>query len=63
MRLRGTQHINDSGHLEIGGCDTVALASRFGTPLYVVDEEHVRNNCRRYVAALAQHYDPETHIA
>lgn len=63
MRLRGTQHINDSGHLEIGGCDTVALARRFGTPLYVVDEEHVRNNCRRYVAALAQHYEPETHIA
>ena len=25
--------LTDAGHLEIGGCDTVELAQRFGTPL------------------------------
>ena len=40
--LLGTQRINSSGRLEIGGCDTVALAQRFGTPLYVIDEAEFR---------------------
>jgi diaminopimelate decarboxylase len=48
MDLSGTQRINDSGHLEVGGCDTVELASRFGTPLYVVDEEALEKRCVEY---------------
>jgi diaminopimelate decarboxylase len=48
--------INDSGHLEIGGCDTVDLARRFGTPLYVFDEQEIRRRCRSYVGALGRHY-------
>lgn len=51
MTLFGTQKVNADGHLTIGGCDTVALAERFGTPLYVVDEWLVRDNCRRYLGA------------
>ena len=54
--LLGTQKINEAGHLEIGGCDTVELAERFGTPLYVMDEDHVRDNCRRYLRAFRQGY-------
>ena len=52
--LFGTQTINAAGHLEIGGCDTVALAATFGTPLYVVDEAHVRERCRQYKESFAQ---------
>jgi diaminopimelate decarboxylase len=51
MTLFGTQQINAAGHLEIGGCDTVELAQRFGTPLYVIDEALVRENCREYQRA------------
>jgi len=51
MRLHGTGRINERGHLEIGGCDAVELARRFGTPLYVMDEELIREQMRRYVAA------------
>lgn len=58
--LLGTQRVNDRGHLEIGGCDTVDLAHRFGTPLYVVDEAAVRDNCRRYKAAFAARYPGES---
>jgi len=42
--------VNAKGHLEIGGCDTVALAGEYGTPLYVLDESHIRNKCRQYVS-------------
>ncbi|WP_334110682.1 diaminopimelate decarboxylase [Thermodesulfitimonas autotrophica] len=48
MHLRGTQQINAAGELEIGGISAVALAQKFGTPLYVVDEVLFRENCRRY---------------
>jgi diaminopimelate decarboxylase len=57
MKLQGTMRINDKGHLEIGGCDTVELARRFGTPLYVLDEEHFRQNCRSYYRAFVEKYD------
>lgn len=61
--LRGTMQINAQGHLEIGGCDCVELAKEFGTPLYVVDEALVRENCRRYKKAFAQNYPAEARVA
>ena len=42
-------YINSENHLEIGGCDAVSLAKEYGTPLYVYDEETIRENCRMYV--------------
>jgi diaminopimelate decarboxylase len=38
------------GRLTIGGCDTLDLAARFGTPLFVYDEEHLRARCAEAVA-------------
>jgi diaminopimelate decarboxylase len=54
--LLGTQRINGLNHLEIGGCDTVDLAARFGTPLYVMDEALIRQRCRAYKASFASEY-------
>ncbi|WCK56006.1 diaminopimelate decarboxylase [Aneurinibacillus sp. Ricciae_BoGa-3] len=51
MFLHGTSRINEWGHLEIGGCDTVELARQYGTPLYVYDEALIREKCRSYVEA------------
>lgn len=56
MVLSGTIQVNSKQHLEIGGCDTVDLASEFGTPLYVMDEELIRENCRRYLQAIQKNY-------
>lgn len=56
MMLLGTQRINERGHLEIGGCDTVDLARRFGTPLYVMDETAIREACRAYRRAFEERY-------
>ena len=36
-----TTKINENGHLEIGGCDLVELAEKYGTPLYVFDEKTI----------------------
>ena len=55
MVWRGTTKRNSEGHLEIGGCDAVQLARKFATPLYVLDEEDVRNRCRSYIRAMAAH--------
>ena len=47
--------VNEKGHLTVGGLDTVDLAEQFGAPLYVLDEDRVRANCRTYVRALSEY--------
>lgn len=49
MMLFGTQNVLPNGHLSIGGCDAADLANDFGTPLYVMDEQAIRDNMRAYV--------------
>lgn len=49
-------NVNAKGNLTIGGCDTVDLASKFGTPLYVMDEATIRNNCRLYKQSIENCY-------
>jgi diaminopimelate decarboxylase len=44
---------NVRGHLVIGDIDSVDLAERFGTPLYVMDEQRIRKNYRRFYRAFA----------
>lgn len=56
MHLQGTMKITHKGHLEIGSCDVVDLAKKFGTPLYIIDEWEVRNNCRAYIQAFQKYY-------
>ncbi|HEX9059802.1 MAG TPA: diaminopimelate decarboxylase [Clostridia bacterium] len=48
--------INSKNHLEIGGCDCVDLVNEFGTPLYVMDEDLIRKNCRIYKDAMDKYY-------
>ena len=48
---------NAAGHLEIGGCDVVDLAREFGTPLFIYDEQTLRDQCRAYRAAFGARSD------
>ncbi|HID28078.1 MAG TPA: diaminopimelate decarboxylase [Methanosarcinales archaeon] len=43
-----------NGHLVIGGIDTVELCKEYGTPLYVTNEERVRENFRAYKNAFPE---------
>ncbi len=54
MVLPVTAKITSNGHLNIGGSDVVELAERFGTPLFVLDEETIRERCRDYVTAFKE---------
>ena len=49
--LPATAAVSADGRLSVGGCDLGRLAERFGTPLFVYDEAHLRARCREYVAA------------
>ena len=42
---------NESGELCFAGMGLTALAREYGTPLYLYDEERIRNRCRTYIAA------------
>ena len=51
-----TTTLDDQDRLVVGGCRLSKLAERYGTPLYVIDEETVRSTCRAYRQALTRHY-------
>lgn len=57
MNTRKTLRVNEQGHLEIGGADAVALAKSFGTPLYVMDEQYIRDMCSVYRDTIREEYD------
>ena len=48
--------INEDGHLAIGGVDVPSLAKKYKTPLYIMDEDYIRANCREYRAAMKKYY-------
>ncbi len=48
--------VNEKNHLVIGKNDTVELAKEFKTPLYVLDEDLLRENCRVYKNAMDKYY-------
>jgi diaminopimelate decarboxylase len=52
---------NAAGHLEVDGCDTVDLAQEFGTPLWVISANRIRDNYRRLRDAFERAY-PESQI-
>lgn len=54
MYLTGTLMINNQGHLEVGHVDTVELVRDFGTPLWVIDEQGFRQNCRKMRQSFAR---------
>ncbi len=54
--------VNEKGNLTLGGVDTVELANTYGTPLYVMDENDIRNNCRAFKNAFDEHYEGNARV-
>lgn len=54
--LPDTAEINSLGHLEIGGVDTVELAKKYGTPIYLYDETTLRNRMKEFLSSLRETY-------
>ena len=55
-----TTEVSGQGHLLIGGCDSVELATKFGTPLYVFDEFSLRSKCIEFKVEFGQRYTDTT---
>ena len=50
----------ENGHLAFSGVDTVELAQKYGTPLYLIDENRIRENCRKYKAAVEKYFGEDS---
>ena len=48
--------VNEKGHLTFAGYDTVELAEKYGTPLYLMDEDKIRDHVRAYKTAMAEYF-------
>jgi diaminopimelate decarboxylase len=48
-----TYRVNARRRIEIGGCDLADLAAEHGTPLYLYDEDTVRQRAAEFVSAMA----------
>ncbi|WP_462225623.1 diaminopimelate decarboxylase [Alkalibacterium sp.] len=61
-RLMDGMTISEENHLKINGVDTVALAEKYGTPLYVYDIDLVLNKIRSFKDAF-KCYEKKTQVA
>lgn len=48
--------INEKGNLTFAGIDCTKLAKEYKTPLYVLDEERIREKCKTYIGAMKKHF-------
>ncbi len=48
--------INSCGNLTFAGRDVCDLAKKYQTPLYLMDEERIRHNCRVYINAMKESF-------
>ena len=51
---------DNNGKLCFAGHPVAALAEKYGTPLYLFDEERIRSNCRMYKAAFLAEFGPKS---
>lgn len=52
--MKTSSHTIIDGHLAIGGFDTVKLAEKYSTPLYVTDEARIRERFRAFRDAFSE---------
>ena len=56
MNSRETLFVAD-GKLNIGNFEASELARKYGTPLYVMDGDHIENLCKKMIDAVATYGD------
>ena len=58
--LHSNLSVNEQGHLTLCGADTAVLAEKYGTPLYLLDEDRIREKCRTYHRAMKTYFTPQS---
>lgn len=56
MQICNNIGTNEKGNLTFAGFDTVELAKKYGTPLYLMDENKIREKMRTYKKAMKKHF-------
>ena len=54
--LHDNLSVNKAGHLCFAGLDTALLAQKYGTPLFLIDEDRIRRNARTYINAMRKYF-------
>lgn len=54
--------VSEEGHLLFAGQDTAALATTYGTPLYLMDEDRIRERCRTYRRAMQNAFGAQSRV-
>ena len=57
MYILDNLSVNSDGNLTFAGVDTVMLAKKYSTPLYLMDENKIRRRCREYKTALSKYFN------
>ena len=60
--LHPSYAINSEGHFTLGGADTVSLAQKYATPLYLLDENEIIRRCRLYRDAVKRYFSDKSAI-
>ncbi len=60
MQICNNIDTNENGHLTFAGQDTVELAKKYGTPLYLMDEDKIREKMRTYKNAMKKHFGEDS---
>lgn len=53
---------NEDGELCFAGMELSPLAKKYGTPLYLYDEERIRHNCRTYLSAVRDGFGDDARV-
>lgn len=48
--------VNEMNHLTVGDVDAIELTEKYGTPVYIVNEERLRHNYNRFQTAFKSRY-------
>ena len=54
--------VSDRDTLEVGGCDVTELVEKFGSPLYILDEQNLRKTCQQYRESFKACYPGESQV-
>ncbi len=60
--LHPSYAVNGEGHFTLGGADTVRLAQKYSTPLYLIDENEIVRRCRLYHDAVKKYFSEKSAI-
>ena len=54
--------VDSGGILHFAGQNTVELAKQYGTPVYLMDEDRIRQRCRTYLTAMEEALGDRGHV-